>query len=155
MAQLTFNHVRQEVSVQLARAGPQISISKTHKHLILTSLQRPAGIPGPSALPGNIFGYLGCYAQTGASSSTSGKALSNFQATYTTLGNSQCSQTCRLGNFNYYGTVNVGSASVDCYCGNAIRYERIPSGSSYEFELADMNYSMVTRYKLKAILAMC
>ena len=70
---------------------------------------------------------------------------------YTTLGNSRCSETRRLGNFNYYGTVNVGSASVDCYCDNAIRHEFKQCKLSFWSECANGNYSMVTRYRLNTL----
>lgn len=78
------------------------------------------GLTGPSGPPGIAFAWLGCFLQTGTSSTSTGKVLTNFIATYTTSGNAQCSAYCNSVNFNFYGTVNVGTTSVDCYCGDVL-----------------------------------
>ena len=65
---------------------------------------------------------VGCFYQLGASSTGSGKVLTNFIKTYTTAGNAQCSVVCNSQNFNFYGTVNVGTTSVDCYCGDTLNF---------------------------------
>lgn len=69
-----------------------------------------------------MFGYLGCYVQTGSRTSTSGLALSSFRATYTTFVNSQCATNCYNAGFIFFGTVNIGSTGADCWCGNGIAY---------------------------------
>ncbi|KAM0724144.1 hypothetical protein Q7P37_000025 [Cladosporium fusiforme] len=95
----------------------------------LTFVSRATGAPGPSGTPGNIFSYMGCYVQSATSSSGSGKALSNYQASYTTVANRACSTACLAQNTIYFGTVNVGgSTGVDCWCGNAISYVTTNSG---------------------------
>lgn len=58
----------------------------------------------------------------GASSTSTGKVLTNFMYTYTSSGNAQCSVVCNNQNFNFYGTVNVGTTSVDCYCGDTLNF---------------------------------
>ena len=65
---------------------------------------------------------VGCFYQLGASSTSTGKVLTNFIQTYTTSGNPQCSVACNNQNFNFYGTVNVGTTSVDCYCGDILNF---------------------------------
>lgn len=65
---------------------------------------------------------VGCFYQTGVSSTITGKVLANFIQTYTTSGNPQCSVACNSLNFNFYGTVNVGTTSVDCYCGDTLNF---------------------------------
>ena len=70
----------------------------------------------------NPFVPVGCFYQLGASSTSTGKVLSSFIQTYTTAGNIQCSVVCNSQNFNFYGTVNVGATSVDCYCGDTLNF---------------------------------
>ena len=83
------------------------------------------GLTGPSGAPGIAYAYLGCFYQTGTSSTpTTGKVLSNFIATYTTSGNTQCSAYCNLQNNNFYGVTNTGT-SVDCYCGDTLQFVTI------------------------------
>ena len=65
---------------------------------------------------------VGCFYQSGTSSTSTGKVLTNFIQTYTTSGNVQCSTACNSQNFNFYGTVNVGTTSVDCYCGDTLNF---------------------------------
>ena len=83
------------------------------------------GLTGPSGAPGIAYAYLGCFYQLGTSSTpTTGKVLSNFIATYTTSGNTQCSTYCNSQNNNFYGVTNTGT-SVDCYCGDTLQYVTI------------------------------
>ncbi|KAK6425129.1 hypothetical protein LTR81_002502 [Elasticomyces elasticus] len=79
------------------------------------------GIPGASATSFN-YGYLGCYVQTGSKTSSTGLALPSFQATYSTLVDSSCSQVCASKSFIFFGTVNTGTATADCWCGNNLAY---------------------------------
>ena len=65
---------------------------------------------------------MGCFFQSGASSTSTGKVLTSFIQTYTTSGNVQCSAVCNSQNFDFYGTVNVGTTSVDCYCGDTLNF---------------------------------
>nr|AUW30787.1 hypothetical protein [Cladonia uncialis subsp. uncialis] len=66
------------------------------------------GLTGPSGAPGIAYAYLGCFYQIGTSSTpTTGKVLSNFIATYTTSGNTQCSTYCNSQNNNFYGVTNT------------------------------------------------
>ena len=84
-----------------------------------------SGLPGPSGAPGIAYAYLGCFYQSGTSSTpTTGKVLSNFITTYTTSGNTQCSTYCNLRSNNFYGVTNTGT-SVDCYCGDTLQYVTI------------------------------
>lgn len=83
------------------------------------------GLTGPSGAPGIAYAYLGCFYQTGTSSTpNTGKVLSNFIATYTTSGNIQCSTYCNSQNNNFYGVTNTGT-SVDCYCGDTLQFVTI------------------------------
>ena len=83
------------------------------------------GQTGPSGAPGIAYAYLGCFYQTGTSSTpTIGKVLSNYITTYTTSGNIQCSTYCNSQNNNFYGVTNTGS-SVDCYCGDTLQFVTI------------------------------
>ena len=83
------------------------------------------GLTGPSGAPGIAYAYLGCFYQTGTSSTpTTGKVLSNFIAAYTTSGNTQCSAYCNSQNNNFYGVTNTGT-SVDCYCGDTLQFVTI------------------------------
>ncbi|KAF2170264.1 hypothetical protein M409DRAFT_19867 [Zasmidium cellare ATCC 36951] len=68
------------------------------------------------------YAYVGCYVHTGTRTSTTGLALNNYTTTFAATGNDQCRQRCAAGNWNYFGTVNVGTATVDCWCGNGINY---------------------------------
>ncbi|TKA83945.1 hypothetical protein B0A55_00247 [Friedmanniomyces simplex] len=54
-----------------------------------TGATGPSGAPGPSATA-YVYGYLGCYVQTGTKTSTTGLALTSYQATYTSLIDSTC-----------------------------------------------------------------
>ncbi|THV92003.1 hypothetical protein D6D26_08705 [Aureobasidium pullulans] len=83
--------------------------------------------PGPVAT-GILYAYLGCYVQTGSSTVTTGRALTSYQGTFTGQVNSRCSSTCLTLNFVYFGTVNQGTSSADCWCGNAISYVTVNSG---------------------------
>ncbi|THX88208.1 hypothetical protein D6D04_00466 [Aureobasidium pullulans] len=83
--------------------------------------------PGPVAT-GILYAYLGCYVQTGSSTVTTGRALTSYQGTFTGQVNSRCSSTCLTLNFVYFGTVNQGTNSADCWCGNAISYVTVNSG---------------------------
>ena len=65
---------------------------------------------------------VGCFYQSGASSSTVGKVLSTFQQTYTIGGNTNCSKTCNSQNYNFYGVVNTPTTTVDCYCGDTLNF---------------------------------
>jgi len=57
------------------------------------------GAMGPSGSPGIAYAYLGCFYQSGNSSSTSNKVLvGGFIATYTTGGNVNCSSQCNNRN---------------------------------------------------------
>ncbi|KAL1583775.1 hypothetical protein WHR41_07128 [Cladosporium halotolerans] len=96
--------------------------------LLLTSSLRPSGPPGASASPQNIYGYLGCYVHTGSPSVTSGRALPAYQTSYPTLANSKCSAACLGQGTIYFGTLNVGSTTVECWCGNQIAYVTVVSG---------------------------
>ncbi|KAK0513497.1 hypothetical protein JMJ35_004483 [Cladonia borealis] len=83
------------------------------------------GLTGPSGAPGIAYAYLGCFYQTGTSSTpTTGKVLSNYITTYTTSGNLQCSAYCNSQNNNFYGVTNTGT-SVDCYCGDTLQFVTI------------------------------
>lgn len=86
------------------------------------SLEGPSGPAGPSASPNILYDYLGCYAQTGSKTSTSGLALPSYQATYSTYVNSACTRVCQTGGFMYAGTVNQGTTGAECWCGNQITY---------------------------------
>ncbi|KAI4721021.1 hypothetical protein E4T48_02637 [Aureobasidium sp. EXF-10727] len=112
----------------IGSTGPTGSIgpSGPSTHQVLQALQvcKP---PGPLAT-GILYGYLGCYVQTGSSTVTTGRALPAFQATYTSQANSRCSSVCLSLNYVYFGTVNQGTASVDCWCGNSITYVTVQSG---------------------------
>ena len=81
----------------------------------------PQGPVGPTGPPSVAYGYLGCFYQSGTSSSTSGKVLSTFITSYSTRANTQCSNVCNSQLYNFYGTVSTGSAT-DCYCGNIVNY---------------------------------
>ncbi|KAK3073776.1 hypothetical protein LTR53_004356 [Teratosphaeriaceae sp. CCFEE 6253] len=75
-----------------------------------------------------MFGYLGCYVHTGSKTSTTGIALSSFQATYATLVDSTCSRTCLTANYIFFGTVNTGAATADCWCGSTLNYVTTVAG---------------------------
>ncbi|KAK5674602.1 hypothetical protein LTS10_012603 [Elasticomyces elasticus] len=79
------------------------------------------GVPGASATS-FMYGYLGCYVQVGGKTSSTGLALPSFQATYSTLVDSSCSQVCASKNFIFFGTVNTAATTADCWCGNNIAY---------------------------------
>jgi hypothetical protein len=75
-----------------------------------------------------LYGYLGCYVQTGSSTVNTGRALTSYQGTFTGQVDSRCSNTCLTLNYVYFGTVNQGTTSADCWCGNSINYVTINSG---------------------------
>lgn len=89
---------------------------------------KDAGPAGASASPGILYGYLGCYVQTGSPSTTAGRALPTYIATYSNTVNSLCSAQCLAGGYIFFGTVNEGTTGADCYCGNAITYVSVTSG---------------------------
>lgn len=101
-----------------ARQGESIYIANEHQRIDSDIVSRLAG---PSGLPGVGISYAlhGCYVHTGNRASTTGLALSSFQATYTTTVADLCKARCALGSFIFMGVVNVG-ATADCWCGNAI-----------------------------------
>ncbi|THW21104.1 hypothetical protein D6D24_01914 [Aureobasidium pullulans] len=107
-------------SAQLGSPGLQGSVGPTGS-------TGPSGPPGPVAT-GILYAYLGCYVQTGSSTVTTGRALTSYQGTFTGQVNSRCSSTCLTLNFVYFGTVNQGTSSADCWCGNAISYVTVNSG---------------------------
>jgi hypothetical protein len=59
---------------------------------------------------------------------TTGRALSFYQGTFTGQVDSRCSTTCLGLSYLYFGTVNQGTTSADCWCGNSITYVTINSG---------------------------
>ncbi|MCJ1476180.1 hypothetical protein MMC13_004845 [Lambiella insularis] len=79
------------------------------------------GPPGPTGVSGIAYAYLGCFYQTGTTTSTTGKALSTFEAVYTGNANAQCSSTSLAGGYTF-GIVNNGTSAGDCYCGNTLIY---------------------------------
>ncbi|GAB7337164.1 hypothetical protein MBLNU457_g2554t2 [Dothideomycetes sp. NU457] len=85
------------------------------------------GPAGPAAT-GINYAYIGCYAQTGGTTSTTGLALSSYQATYANYVDSSCSAVCKAGNFIYMGTVNQGTTGGTCWCGNQIAYVTVMAG---------------------------
>ena len=87
----------------------------------------PTGVAGARGPSGYAFSYLGCFYQTGLPSITTGKVLSSFQTTYTTNINAQCSATCLALGTTFFGTVNNGTTSGDCYCGNTLNYVTVTS----------------------------
>lgn len=97
----------------------------------LTGPTGAQGVPGPSGAAGAAgmiaYSYLGCYYQSGPSTSGSGKVLANFQRTFTTSANVGCAALCSSQNFVFYGVVNgaTGGAGVDCYCGDQLNYVTI------------------------------
>lgn len=79
------------------------------------------GPPGPTGSPSIDYAYYGCFVQTGGpTSAVSTLALSVYQATYTSNINQQCMAKCKLGNYNFGGTMNNGTTNGDCYCGISI-----------------------------------
>lgn len=99
-----------------------VSNSLTYTLIRLTRVLRPSGPPGASATAAVTYAYVGCYVHSGIKTSTTGLALSNYVASYPTTANDQCRKTCSAASWNYFGTVNVGTTTVDCYCGNQIQY---------------------------------
>ncbi len=53
--------------------------------------------------------------QNGGPGATTGLALTNYQATYSTFVNSQCSKQCASGGFIFFGTVNQGTTGAECW----------------------------------------
>ena len=88
---------------------------------VIVSLSRAPGFEKNGDVDENF--EVGCFYQTGASTSTSGKVLTNYQKTYTSGANLNCSVVCNNQNFNYYGLVNTGtSTNVDGYCGDTLNF---------------------------------
>ena len=87
----------------------------------------PIGPTGLRGLPGIAYSWLGCFYQTGLPSVSTGKVLSSFQTTYTTNINAQCSAACLALGTTFFGTVNNGTTSGDCYCGNTLNYVTVTS----------------------------
>ncbi|KAL2043931.1 hypothetical protein N7G274_003451 [Stereocaulon virgatum] len=85
----------------------------------VTGMTGPTGATGPQ---GFAYSFVSCFYQTGTSSSSSGKVLSNFIATYTSNANFQCAAACNSLNNNFYAVTNVGTVSVDCYCGDVLSF---------------------------------
>ena len=80
------------------------------------------GAAGPRGSQGIDFAYIGCFYQSGTTTTTTGKVLSNFEAVYTGSANTQCATICLAGSFTFFGVVNNGTTSGDCYCGNSLNY---------------------------------
>ncbi|KAK0961381.1 hypothetical protein LTS01_020388 [Friedmanniomyces endolithicus] len=92
-----------------------------------SGIQGPSGPTGATGVPGPtgstyVYSYLGCYVQTGSKTSTTGLALTSYQATYSTLVDSTCSRTCFLAGYVFFGTVNTAATTADCWCSNALAY---------------------------------
>ncbi|KAK1073542.1 hypothetical protein LTR74_001683 [Friedmanniomyces endolithicus] len=92
-----------------------------------SGIQGPSGPTGATGVPGPtgstyVYSYLGCYVQTGSKTSTTGLALTSYQATYSTLVDSTCSRTCFLAGYIFFGTVNTAATAADCWCSNALAY---------------------------------
>ncbi|THY20385.1 hypothetical protein D6D02_01872 [Aureobasidium pullulans] len=109
------------------KASKEVKESKKLKAFKETMGKTGRSPPGPVAT-GILYAYLGCYVQTGSSTVTTGRALTSYQGTFTGQVNSRCSSTCLTLNFVYFGTVNQGTSSADCWCGNAISYVTVNSG---------------------------
>ncbi|KAK0269999.1 hypothetical protein LTR35_014465 [Friedmanniomyces endolithicus] len=92
-----------------------------------SGIQGPSGPTGATGVPGPtgstyVYSYLGCYVQTGSKTSTTGLALTTYQATYSTLVDSTCSRTCFFAGYIFFGTVNTAATAADCWCSNALAY---------------------------------
>ncbi|MCJ1277365.1 hypothetical protein MMC21_005177 [Puttea exsequens] len=67
----------------------------------------PSGALGPSGVTGFGYSYLSCFYKSGAPSSTTGKVLATFIATYVLGGNRAYSTAYNTRNNLYDGVVNV------------------------------------------------
>ncbi|KAI5359511.1 hypothetical protein Slin15195_G071380 [Septoria linicola] len=82
----------------------------------------PSGPPGPTPSAYVQFGYLGCFVQTGGSGSTTGLALPTYGGSYSNAAAAACRDQAIAAQVIYYGLVNTGTTTVDCFYGNYITY---------------------------------
>ncbi|QIW96076.1 hypothetical protein AMS68_001594 [Peltaster fructicola] len=82
----------------------------------------------PAGTPGNTFDYIGCFVQTGSPTTLPGRALAFYAGSFGTYGNTQCSLTCKNAGYIFFGSVNQGLTSVDCWCGNSVSFVTAPAG---------------------------
>ena len=85
----------------------------------------------------------GCFYQTGTTTTSTGKVLSNYINTYSGNANAQCSTFCLGGGYTFFGTVNNGTTTADCYCGNTLNYVSasvVDTGQAPDNDCALCNY---------------